>query len=408
MRVLMITTSYPKYPGDVTAPVIEKIALELARRGHAVDLVLPRHPDLVLEGRDHGLPLRLIPFWAGSGKNYAWGYASSMRADRELRPRALALAPLVFLAGLATMRRLTRENRFDVAHAHWVLPNGPIAALAIAAETPLVISLHGSDIFVAERLGLLAAIARRTFQRTAWVAACASDLGTRAVALGAEPARVTTLLHGVDPEDLAGGDGIDWRARVGAARGDLFVATLGRLVAKKGFAHLIRATARLVAAGVPVRVAIGGTGDLAEPLAAEAAKLGVGRHVSFLGDVPHDHVGGLFRAADVVAVPSVRDENGNVDGLPNVLLEAMAVGSPVVASRIAGLPDVVVHDRNGLLVEPADEQALAEALRTLHADSATRSRLAAGALETARALSWQAYGDHLLEGYERVIAERRR
>ena len=408
MRVLMITTSYPKFPGDVTAPVIEKIVLELARRGHAVDLVLPRHPDLMLDGRDHGLPVRFFPFWAGSGKNPAWGYASSMRADRELRPRALALAPLVFLTGLATLRRLVAEHRYDVAHAHWVLPNGPIAALAIAKDTPLVVSLHGSDIFVAERLKLLGAVARSTFRRTGWVAACASDLGERAVALGAERSRVTTLLHGVDPADLAGGDDVDWRARAGVLPGEFFVVALGRLVAKKGFAHLLRAAAMLIASGVPVRVAIGGTGDLAGPLAAEVAALGIGDRVRLLGDVAHDHVGALFRAADVVAVPSVRDENGNVDGLPNVLLEGMAVGRPVVASRIAGVPDVVEDECNGLLVAPADDDALATALRRLQAEPATRSRLGQGALETARSLSWEAYGDRLVAGYERVIAERRR
>lgn len=408
MRVLMITTSYPKFPGDVTAPVIEKIALELGRRGHEVDLVLPRHPDLVLEGRAQGLPVRFVPFWAGSGKNYAWGYASSMRADRELRPRALALAPLVFLSGVAAMRRLVAANRYDVAHAHWVLPNGPIAALAIGAATPLVVSLHGSDIFVAERLRPLGAIARATFRRTGWVAACASDLAARAVALGADPARTSTLLHGVDAADLAGGDDVDWRARSGAAPGDLFVAALGRLVAKKGFAHLLRATAKLAAGGVPIRVAIGGTGDLAAALGAEASALGIADRVRLLGDVPHDQVGGLFRAADVVAVPSVRDENGNVDGLPNVLLEAMAVARPVVSSRIAGVPDVVDPERNGLLVPPADDAALAEALGRLHADPLLRARLGEGASATARALSWTAYGDQLIAGYERAIAERRR
>jgi hypothetical protein len=73
MRVLMITTSYPKAPGDVTAPVIEKIVFELARRGHAVDLVLPRHPDLVLEGRERGLPVRFFPFWAGGGRRMPGG-----------------------------------------------------------------------------------------------------------------------------------------------------------------------------------------------------------------------------------------------------------------------------------------------------------------------------------------------
>src|SRR5262249_33093918 len=186
-------------------------------------------------------------------------------------PRAIAAAPVAFLAGLSQMRRLVARERYDVMHAHWVLPNGPIAALAaLSGQPPLVVSLHRSDIFVAERNAALAVLARLTFRRTSWVAACAGDLGERAVRLGADPARVATLLHGVDVGEFAGGDSGAWRARAGAAEGDFLVVALGRLVAKKGFSHLLRAGAMLGARGVPVRVAIGGSGDLARRLGAGA------------------------------------------------------------------------------------------------------------------------------------------
>jgi glycosyltransferase involved in cell wall biosynthesis len=387
--------------------VIEKIVFELAGRGHAVDVVLPRHPELEVGGRERGLSIRFFPFYAGSGRSYAWGYASSMRADRELRPRAVAMAPVAFLSGLATMRRLVASNRYDVIHAHWVLPNGPIAALAAlgSRQPPLVVSLHGSDIFVAERSAVLAAIASWTFRRTSWVAACASDLARRAVRLGASPERVVTLLHGVDVADLAGGDASRWREQAGAGAGEFLVVALGRLVAKKGFSHLLRAVALLEARGVPVRVAIGGSGDLAAHLEAEARELPCRDRVRFLGDVPHDQVGPLLRAADAVAVPSVRDEMGNVDGLPNVLLEAMAVGRPVVSTAIAGIPDVIADGENGLLVAAGSAEALADALGSLHADEGLAARLGAAALETARALSWSCYGDRLLDGYEQAIRE---
>jgi glycosyltransferase involved in cell wall biosynthesis len=405
MRVLMITTSYPKFPGDVTAPVIEKIVFELAGRGHAVDLVLPRHPELVLGGRERGLPVRFFPFYAGSGRSYAWGYASSMRADRELRPRAMAMAPLAFLSGLATMRRLAASNRYDVIHAHWVLPNGPIAALAAGGSRrpPLVLSLHGSDVFVAEKSAVLAGIARWTFRRTSWIAACATDLARRAVRLGASPERVVTLLHGVDVGELSGGGAGAWRERAGAGEGDFLVVALGRLVAKKGFSHLLRAAALLEARGLPIRVAIGGSGDLAVRLSAEARELSCRDRVRFLGDVPHDEVGALLRAADAVAVPSVRDEMGNVDGLPNVLLEAMAVGRPVISTTIAGIPDVIADGENGLLVAAGSAEALADGLARLRADRSLGARLGAAALDKARALSWRSYGDQLLAGYERAI-----
>jgi len=94
---------------------------------------------------------------------------------------------------------------------------------------------------------------------------------------------------------------------------------------------------------------------------------------------------------------------GNVDGLPNVLLEAMAVGRPVVSTTIAGIHDVIADGENGLLVAAGSAEALADGLARLRADRSLGARLGAAALDKARALSWRSYGDQLLAGYERAI-----
>src|ERR1051325_5079078 len=149
MRVAMLTTSYPKFPTDGTAPFIERIAAVIAAAGHAVDVVLPRHRDLVTEGRRGGGAVRLLPFFAGPKRPHLWGYATSMAADRRLRGAALAIAPVAQAAAWVRLRGLLRERPYDLVHAHWVLPNGPVALLAArGAGVPLVVSLHGSDVFV--------------------------------------------------------------------------------------------------------------------------------------------------------------------------------------------------------------------------------------------------------------------
>ncbi|MGH7856713.1 MAG: glycosyltransferase, partial [Candidatus Binatia bacterium] len=182
MRVLMLTSSYPKFPGDGTAPFIEEIALEVARRGAAVDVVLPRHRDLVTEGRASGRPLRFFPYFAGPRTPHVWGYASSMVADRRLRSLALAVVPFAAIAAIAAIRRRLATERYDLVHAHWALPNGPLAALGCPRSgPPLVVSLHGSDVFVAERSRLLRALARRVLERAAAVSACSRDLAARAL-----------------------------------------------------------------------------------------------------------------------------------------------------------------------------------------------------------------------------------
>lgn len=405
MRVLMLTSSYPKFSGDGTAPFIERIALAVARRGHAVDLVLPRHPELVTAGRAGDLPIRFFPFVAGPPRPHVWGYATSMQADRRLRGAALLVAPIAFLSALATLRRLAAHERYDLVHAHWMLPNGPIAALAAAAaDLPLVVSLHGSDVFVAERSRWLRGVARRVLAGARAVVACSRDLAERAMRI-APGIDCNVIPYGVDVEDLSGSNAAAWRERAGAGAADFLVVGLGRLVAKKGFSDLIRAAGRLRDRGLSIRVAIGGGGDLEPELRAQASEAGIGGGVRLLGDVPHDEVGALLAAADAVAVPSVRDERGNVDGLPNVLLEALAAGRPVVATRIAGIPDVVEDGRNGILVPAGDPAALADALGHVAADRGLRERLGAEAKRSAGALSWPTHGERLLAVYERAVGD---
>jgi glycosyltransferase involved in cell wall biosynthesis len=141
------------------------------------------------------------------------------------------------------------------------------------------------------------------------------------------------------------------------------------LVEKKGFRYLIEAAARLDG----VHIAIVGEGDLREEL--EEAALSSGASIGFTGNLERSTVSEVVAAADVVAVPSVIDATGNVDGLPTTLLEALATGRAVVASAIAGIPEVVSDQQNGLLVPEKDVDGLARALAELRDHPQLRERL---------------------------------
>jgi glycosyltransferase involved in cell wall biosynthesis len=372
MDVLMVTSSYPKFPGDVTAPFIESIARAVAERGHRVEVVLPHHPEL-RRGPDE--PVGFHPYRYAPDDWSLWGYAQSLQADVRVRPGAWLLAPLAAAALRSAVGGLLRERRFDVLHVHWVVPNAAfVAGLARAHGIPLVVSLHGSDVFLAERLAPARELARSALRQAGAVTACSADLAARARALGARPERLHTVPYGVDLRAFAPPDGAGPRAH-----GPLRVLALGRLVEKKGFETLVEATAE----GRGLEVCIAGDGDLR----GELERLAAARHapVRLVGALDRAAVADALAEADVVAVPSVVDRAGNVDGLPNVLLEALAAGKPVVASRVAGIPDVVTDGVNGLLVPPGDPAALAAALHRLGGDAALRARLGEAARRTAAA-----------------------
>jgi glycosyltransferase involved in cell wall biosynthesis len=389
----MVTTSYPKFPGDVTAPFIESIARGVAARGHEVDLVLPHHPDLA-RGADE--PVRFFPYRYAPDAWSAWGYARSLESDVRVRSSAYLLLPLAGVALRSAVSARLASSRYDVVHAHWVVPNAALVQDMVRAQgVPLVVSLHGSDVFLAERLWPARVLARRALLRAGAVTACSGELHARGLALGARPERTRTVPYGVDvgafsPERSARG----FRQGLGVPEGHLLVVASGRLVEKKGFGTLVEAAARTRG----VSVAIAGDGDLRQELLSRIRERAA--PVRLLGSLDRDSMANALAAADVVAIPSVVDRAGNVDGLPNTLLEALAAGRAVVASRVAGIPDVVEHDVNGLLVPPRDPAALAAALERLAGEPGTRRRLAGAARETAlRRLTWEEAARRFEEAY---------
>jgi phosphatidyl-myo-inositol dimannoside synthase len=400
MRVLMISSSYPKVPGDVTAPFIESIALALVARGHAVDIVLPHHPQL--QRADRGA-VRLFPYrYAPSDAWSRWGYAQSLESDVRVRRSMYALLPAVALALRATVGERLLAQSYDIVHAHWVVPNAALVTDIVSAHrVPFVISLHGSDVFVAERLRPARGLARQAFSSAGAITACSDDLHRRALALGAPAARTHTVPYGVDVAAFspAATDAGAIRARLGVAKDAFLILAFGRLVEKKGFRYLIEAAARLNG----VSVVIAGDGDLRHEL--EALALAQGAPVTFCGALDRATMAAALSTADVAVVPSVVDRAGNVDGLPNALLEALAAGRPVVASRVAGIPDVLEHDRNGLLVPAGDPDALAGALQRLTREPATRARLSTTARQTALTrLSWDTAARSFEEAYDQATA----
>jgi glycosyltransferase involved in cell wall biosynthesis len=408
--VVMIATSYPRFAGDTVGTFMEPIAHGIAARGHAVHLVLPWHPRLQRQEREGNVffhPFRYAPHPSVN----IFGYAEALQADVRLRWKAWVAAPLALAAGWRAARRVAREVGATVMHGHWIIPGGAIAAAAAGGSgsaLPLVISLHGSDVFVAERHAVAGAIARRTFARAGWVTACSDDLRRRAVKLGADDARSEVVPYGVDakrfrPDDQA-------RAKVRRALGvggsTLLVFAVGRLVRKKGFEYLIDAIAQLPNAGDAL-VVLAGDGDLREELEARAQAAGVADRVKFVGTLLQDVVAEYLAAADIAVVPSVRDDAGNVDGLPNVVMETLASGTALIATPAGGISAVLEHERTGVIVPERDPAAIARAIQTLASNPAQREALAtAGREMVMNRFGWSRVAERFEAAYAAVIASR--
>lgn len=399
----MLTTSYPRFPGDGVGTFVEPIAKSVAARGHEVHLIAPWHPLVERSSQEGDLHFHFFRY-APTKDLHVFGYASALRADVSLRSTAYLVAPLAVSAGAWALHRILRGTRSSLVHAHWAVPSGFIGALGrFGTHGPLVVSLHGSDVYLAEVNPLARAAARYTFGRSAWLTACSDDLAKRAVALGANPHRITVVPYGVDTERFSpdAEARANLRQQHNLAEDDSVLIAAGRLVRKKGFEYLIDALPSLTERFPRLALVVAGGGDLEGELRHRAATCGVADHVTFLGAVKQGEVARWLAAADVVIVPSVRDDSGNVDGLPNVLLEALSSGTPVVATAAGGMGAVAKDGITARIVRQRDAAALAGAISDLLQQPSTARSLGRSArAEMCRAHSW----DRSAEQFEDVYA----
>lgn len=189
---------------------------------------------------------------------------------------------------------------------------------------------------------------------------------------GADPAKLVTVYCGIDTSHfrpLA-------RERM---EPPLRIRSAGRLVEKKGFADLIDACAVLRDRGIPFDCIIGGSGPLEQALRERVAARGLDGMVRLTGEsLKQERIPDFMSGADVFCLPCVWAKDDDVDGLPQMLMEAMACGLPSVSTRLVGIPDLIEHGRGGLLVEPGDVEGIADAIERLYLDADLRMRLAAG------------------------------
>jgi glycosyltransferase involved in cell wall biosynthesis len=271
--------------------------------------------------------------------------------------------------------------------------------------------MHGSDVFVAEQSKLIASVARWCYRRAAAITAPSDDLLRRAVAIGAPAGRCHLVPYGVDPGQFSRMEGAGplLKRELGLPDDSLVVFAVGRMVYKKGFEYLIRAVPAILREHPHAKIVIAGGGDLQSRLESLVRQLGVERSVIMPGWVSRDKMPLYFSGCDLFVLPSVVDQQGNVDGLPNTLLEAMASARPVVATSVAGVPLAVKDGDNGLLVPEKQPGELSTAINLLLDAPELRVQYGeAGRRRVEGELNWETTAHTFVRLYEQALTRRKR
>lgn len=267
------------------------------------------------------------------------------------------------------LARHVRERGIGHLHAHFGNVATSVARLAARfAGIGYSFTAHARDIFHTKVVP--AELARKLGQAKAVITVSEFNLAFLRQHYGSAADSVRRIYNGIDMTDFAYAEPCD-RPPV--------IVTVGRLVDKKGFADLVDACAVLAARGRQFQCQIVGSGPLEASLAAQIARLGLADRVQMLGLRRQEEVKQLIQGAAVMAAPCVVGADNDQDGLPTVILEAMALGTPCVSTDVTGIPEVLHDQVTGLMVPQHAPAALAAALEQLLDDADLRVRLAANA-----------------------------
>jgi len=379
LKILFLTSSYPRAAHDVASVFLRYFAEALAARGSEVHVLVPADGKSATE-IDGAITVHRFQYFPLRWQKLAYG--SGIMPNLSRSPWLWLQVPFYVLAMLRALLRLLRQERFDVLHAHWILPQGLIGVLAKAIHPiPLVTTAHGADAFALK--GWLNRFIKRLVVAgsDAWTAntpATSSAIDDKSLV---RSARVIPM--GVDLACFANGDRAARRALV--AEGKFLLLFVGRLVEKKGVDDLLHALALLPAAFKQRALLwIVGDGDQRPALEKVAKDLGVAPQTRFWGMVRNQDLPNFYAAADLFIAPSIEAPSGDTEGQGVVLLEAFAARACVLATRVGGIDAVVRDQVTGILVQPNRPNELAAAIERLLHDPALRATLVRKAFAEAK------------------------
>ena len=407
MKVCLLTHAYPRFPTDTTAPFVEMTAETLQKQGIDVTVLIPDTPKFARPPTDHSVTLQTYRYFFPL-RLQQLGYSNTLINDCELKRYVYLLAPFMFFSGIFHLFRLHRKHRFDLIHAFWLLPNGFIGAIiSKLCKVPLMVALRGSDIFISKKNLFFRAMARWTLRQASMVTSVTPAFFADLEAFGVPAKKMRLIPNGSHPRLFPAPSRsqlVALRQRLSIPEGDVVIFALGRIVLKKGFDILIQALP-LIQEQVPnVTVIIGGDGTDLGRLKTLVKELGVSASVRFPGTITRTDVAAYFHLCDLFTLPAIFDPKGNVDGCPNVILEAMACGKPVVASDISGIPVIVKEGETGILVKEKNIAELASALVALLTDKTKREQFGlAGQQRILNELTWEKAIEQIKDVYQHCV-----
>jgi glycosyltransferase involved in cell wall biosynthesis len=376
----MVNTFYPPYRGG-TETYVSSISRRLVKAGNQVTVYCAQNPCTKGESFDQGV--RIV----------------RMRTLARFYGTPLALFPS------ETLRR-----DFDVIHCNFPNPYFSVssALLSWLRDVPSVLTWHndlpGVTSAASILVGVHEALSTAYLKEFARIIATTRVYAQTSTILRRFSDRLAIIPNGVDTRRFSpGNDGSGVRSELGVTDGEVLVAFVGALTrwhVYKGLEILLAAMKEVLRSGQKVKLMVVGGGELLDHYQRMASGLGISGQVVFVGDVPDELLPNYYAASDLLALPSKNES----EGYGIVLLEAMASGKPVVASRIGGMSEVVSNNENGILTPPKDVHGLSSAICSLASNPEARMRIGMNGREFAESHDWDLVTERITKLYRGILS----
>jgi glycosyltransferase involved in cell wall biosynthesis len=361
-KICLISHLFPCDQQDYKGNFVRDLAVELSYRGHEVHVVTPMRPGAVREEAIDGVFVHRFAY-------YGWRRGIQLGQLKGNSP--MLLGSLILLGTMKCLLSVLKHNS-DLVHAYWVVPGGLIGLIAgRLTRRPVVATAAGSDLTTAPEYRLARLLTTLTLKHLDRVLPVSTAMKKIAMKLGL-PGDRGTVIHGPV--------GIDTGDLKETAKQQPFTEKYGRsliyvgnLTAPKRAETIIRAMQKVTEMYADCRLVLIGEGTLRPSLEALADELGLRKHVHFCGALPHEEVLQMLKCADVFVHCS------DYEGLGMAVMEAMGAGLPVVASRVGGVPDLVLEGKTGFMIPPDDVERYAEKILLLLKNDQLRQELGSNA-----------------------------
>lgn len=403
MKVLVIGSVYPRFHEDAEVPWLRTSIAHLKQAGVEIQVLAPAYKGLKSHEID-GVKVNRFRY-APAGFEFLT-HEEGAPSKMASKPWLQLLAIPYIISGFFKCIAICRKFRPDVIHAHWPFPHAYIAlGAAKLFRIPLVLNFHGAELLLIRKKKWVKPLLKFAIGQTQAVFANSSFTAGKIRALRNvdvewSPYGTTLETGEISAEPTQAPHPVNGKFKI------LFV---GRHIERKGICYLIEAAKYLPRDQFEIRIV--GVGDLTDKLKAQAAEISTtpdAANIIFTGKLSPEELANEYKTANVFTLPAIVDSKGDTEGLGVVLIEAMELGLPVVASNVGGIPDVVVDGVSGILVPEKNPEALASAYKRLAAEPELQKQLLEGARKRIdECFNWSKIVERQIAVYEKIKSKKK-